>query len=222
MESTVLIYGTSLAGYRLAYALGKMGYKSIILNRGSYVDQYKNQVLSQLPLDFCWICGAMPQRLFIGLGALQVFYNAEILEVSGEPGNFKVKVKKKDQYVNNLACTECEACIEACPVEVTENGEKRKAIYVIPKIGWENIFMIDDEHCTKCGECEKVCPTGCLKIDRPEEILEINVGAIVLAPEFEEPSQKDLAQFGYGKLANVVKSCDLARKSLLTNFIKNR
>ena len=221
MESTVLIYGTSLAGYRLAYALGKMGYKSIILNRGSYVDQYKNQVLSQLPLDFCWICGAMPQRLFIGLGALQVFYNAEILEVSGEPGNFKVKVKKKDQYVNNLACTECEACIEACPVEVTENGEKRKAIYVIPKIGWENIFMIDDEHCTKCGECEKVCPTGCLKIDRPEEILEINVGAIVLAPEFEEPSQKDLAQFGYGKLANVVKSCDLARKSLLTNFIKN-
>ena len=220
-ESTVLIYGTSLAGYRLAYALGKIGYKSVILNRGDYVDQYKNQLLTQLPFDFCWICGAMPQRLFIGLGALQVFYNADILEISGEPGNFKVKVKKRDPYINNLACTECEACIRVCPVEVNENGKSRKAIYVLPKVGWENIFIIDQEHCTKCGECEKVCPTGCLKLNRPDEIIELNVGAIVLAPEFDEPNKEDLAKFGYGKFINVVKSNDLTRKSLLTNFVKN-
>lgn len=220
-ESTVLIYGTNLAGYRLVYALGKMGYKTIMLNRGAYVDQYKNQVLAQLPLDFCWACGAMPQRLFIGLGAMQVFSNADLLEVSGTAGDFKVKVRKRDPYINNFACTECEACIRACPVEVTENGGKRKAIYVMPKIGWENIFIIDEEHCTKCGECEKVCPTGCLKLEKPEETLELNVGAIVLAPEFDEPSQEDLARFGYGKLVNAVKSSDLARKSLLTNFIKS-
>jgi len=220
-ESTVLIYGTNLAGYRVAYALAKMGYKTVMLNRGAYVDQYRNQALAQLPLDFCWACGHMPQRLFIGLGAMQVFYNADLLEVSGEPGRFKVKIKKKDHYVNNFACTECEACIKACPVEVEENGTKRKAIYVHPEIAWENIFLIDEEHCTKCGECEKVCPTGCLKLERPEETMEMEVGAIVLAPEFDEPIDEDLAKFGYGTLENVVKSADLARSSLLTNFVKN-
>ncbi len=219
--STVLIYGTNLAGYRVAYALAKMGYKAVMLNRGAYVDQYGNQVLAQLPLDFCWACGHMPQRLFIGLGAMQVLYNADLLEVSGEPGRFKVKIRKRDHYVNNFACTECEACIRACPVEVEDNGNKRKAIYVHPEIAWENIFLIDEDHCTRCGECEKVCPTGCLKLERPEETIEMEVGAVVLAPEFDEPTREDLAKFGYGTLENVVKSADLARRSLLTNFVKN-
>ncbi len=219
-ESTVLVYGTNLAGYRAAYTLAKMGYKTVLLNRGSYVDQFKNQALAQLPLDFCWACGHMPQRLFIGLGALQVFYNAEVLSVEGEPGNFTVKVRKRDQYVNNLACTECEACIRACPIEVeTENG-KRKAIYVIPEIAWENIFMIDEEHCTKCKKCEEVCPTKCLAVERPTEEVELKVGAIILALEYEEPTEEDLEKFAYSH-PNVVKNSDLARRSLLTNFVKN-
>ena len=210
-NSTVLIYGTSIAGYRAAYTLAKMGYKSILLNRGAYVDQIRNQVLAQLPLDFCWACGHMPQRLFIGLGALQVFYNAEILEVSGEPGNFKVKIKKKDQFVNNLACTECEECVRVCP---------EGAIKVIPEIAWENIFYLDEEKCTKCMKCEEVCPTKCLKVERPEEELELEVGAIILAPEFEEPSDEDLEKFAISH-PNVVRNADLARKSLYTNFVRN-
>ncbi len=220
-ESTVLVYGTNLAGYRAAYALAKIGYRTVLLNRGAYVDEYRNQALAQLPLDFCWACGHMPQRLFIGLGAMQVFYNADLLEVKGEPGHFTVKIKKRDHYINNFACTECEACIRACPVEVEEAGKKRKAIYVCPEIAWENIFIIDEEHCTKCGECEKVCPTGCLKLDRTEETIEMDVGAIVLAPEYDEPTEDDLAKFGFGKVSNVVKSSDLARSSLFTNFVRN-
>ncbi len=217
-ESTVLIYGTNLSGYRAAYALGKQGYKTIMLNRGEYVDQYRNQALAQLPLDFCWACGHMPQRLFIGLGAMQVFYNADVLDVSGEAGNFTVKVKKRDPYVTNLACTECEACVRACPVTV--EGD-RKAITVHPEIAWENIFLIDEEHCTRCGECEKVCPTGALKLERKEETLELKVGAIILAPEYDEPTNEDLSPFGMGTIPNVVRNSELARGSLLTNFVRN-
>ncbi len=220
-ESTVLIYGTSLSGYRTAYALGKMGYKCVLLNRGTYVDEYRNQLLSQLPLDFCWVCGAMPQRMFIALGTLQVFYNAKILEVTGRPGAFRVKFKKRDPLVNNFACTECEACIRACPEETEVAGEKRRAIFCLPKPGWENVFLLDKDLCTGCGRCEKVCPTGALKLDRPEEIIEIKAGAIILAPEFDEPGREDLSLFGYGRYINVVKNSDLARRSLLTNFVKS-
>jgi len=60
-----------------------------------------------------------------------------------------------------------------------------------------------------------------LKIEKPVEILEADVGAIILAPEFDEPSSEDLVEFGYGKSPNVVKNSEISRKSLLTNFVKD-
>lgn len=216
-QSTVLIYGTNLGGYRAAYAFGKKGYKTILLNRGSYVDEFRNQALAQLPLDFCWICGHMPQRLFKALGCLQDEYNAEILKVEGEGGNFKVTYSKKDQLVNNFSCTECDLCIEVCPVEVGP----RKAIYVLPKAGWENIYLIDWESCTQCRKCEEICPTGALKLDRQEETVNAEVGVIILAPEFDEPTEKDLTNFSFGKSSAVRLNSDIARNSLPTNFIQD-
>jgi len=216
-ESTVLIYGTNLGGYRAAYALGKSGHKFILLNRGSYVDEMKYQALAQLPLDFCWICGHMPQRFFKAIGAMQDCYNAELQEVSGEAGNFHVKFKKRDQVVNNFVCIECDQCIEVCPVEV----DGRKAIRVIPEAGWENCYVIDFEHCTRCGDCEKVCPTDALVVERPDEVLEADVGAILLADTFEEPSNEDLHNFALGQNPSVIRNSELGRRSFLTNFVRD-
>ncbi len=221
-QSITLVYGTNLSGYRVAYALGKMGYKTILLNRGRYVDEFRNQVLAQLPLDLCWACAYAPQRLFVGMGAMQVLYNSELLEVKGEAGNFDVRIRKKDPYVNNYICAECDKCIEACPVEVTDpDGRKRKAIYTLPKMFWENIYLVDEEHCTHCGECEKACPTGAIHVDNKVEEQVVSVGAIVLAPEFDEPTEEDLSRFGWGRVANVVKNADVARASLATNFTRD-
>jgi len=216
-ESTVLIYGTNLGGYRAAYALCKKGHKVILLNRGSYVDDIRNQTLSQLPLDFCWMCGHFPQRLFKALGCVQDFYNAELLEVSGQAGDFTVKFKTKPQVVNNFICTECDECIEICP-EVVDD---RKAIYVHPEIGWENIYLIDWENCTKCNKCEEICPTDALKLERPEEVKEVKVAAIILALEFDDPTLEDLKKFGLGQSPSVVINSEIARNSLPTNFVKD-
>ncbi|MBS3818879.1 CoB--CoM heterodisulfide reductase iron-sulfur subunit A family protein [bacterium] len=216
-ESSVLVYGTNLGGYRAAYGLCKKGHQVILLNRGSYVDEIRNQTLSQLPLDFCWMCGHFVQRKFKALGCVQDFYNSRLGEVSGEAGNFKVKFKTKPQTVNNFICTECDKCVEVCPVKV--NG--RKAIYIHPEIGWENIYLIDRENCTQCKKCEEVCPTGALKLDREEEEKEVNVGAIVLALEYNEPTDEELKDFGLGESPCVVKNSEIARNSLLTNFIQD-
>ncbi len=211
-KSTVLVYGTNMSGYRTIYALGKLGYKTILLNRGKYVDEVKNQVLSQLPLDLCWACAFGPQRMFVGLGALNVFYSADILEIKGTPGNYKVKIKKKDPYVNNFICTECNKCVEVCPED---------AIEVMPKVFWENIYLINEEKCTKCGKCEEVCPTGALKLDKKEEELEVEVAGIVLSPEYVDVDKGDLEKFGYKVFKNVLKNSDIVRGNIPTSFVLN-
>jgi len=216
-ESTVLIYGTNLGGYRAAYALGKSGHKVILLNRGAYVDDLKYQALAQLPLDFCWICGHMPQRFFKAIGVMQDCYNAKLLEVSGEAGRFHVTYKKRDQVVNNFACIECDQCIEVCPVEV-KGG---KAISVIPEAGWENCYVVNFNHCTRCGACEEVCPTGAIAIDRPDEVLNADVGAIILADTFESPGEDDLEKFALGKSPSVIRNSEIGRRSFLTNFVRD-
>lgn len=216
-ESSVLIYGTNLGGYRAAYAFCKKGHKVILLNRGSYVDEIRNQTLAQLPLDFCWMCGHFPQRLFKALGCLQDYYNAELLEVSGQAGSFKVKFKTRPQTVNNFLCAECGRCIEVCPVEVGD----RRAIFEHPEVGWENIYLIDWKNCTKCKKCEEACPTGALKIERAEEIKEENVAAIILALEYDDAAEEDLRPFGLGTTPSVVRNSELARSSLLTNFVRD-
>ena len=131
-KSSVLIYGSNLGAHRASFAHCKNGHKVVFLNPGSYVDDKKNQALSQLPFDFCWICGHMPQRLFKALGCLTDNYNAEILSISGEGGNFKVKFKKRDQLVNNFACTECvdvdaqRMCFSDCECIDKEDGETKE------------------------------------------------------------------------------------------------
>jgi heterodisulfide reductase subunit A len=163
------------------------------------------------------MCGHFPQRLFKGLGCLQDFYNAELMKVSGEAGNFTVTFKTKPQVVNNFMCTECDRCVEVCPVEVGN----RKAIFVHPEIGWENIYLIDWENCTRCRKCEEICPTGAIKLDRSEETKEVQVAAVILALEYDETPPDDLSKFGFGTSPAVVSNSYLARESLPTNFIKD-
>ncbi len=54
----------------------------------------------------------------------------------------------------NEDCTNCEACVEACPNQAISMGIER--------------FVIDALRCTECvgahdePQCELVCPAGCI------------------------------------------------------------
>ena len=47
------------------------------------------------------------------------------------------------------SCTACGACVNKCP---------RQAVSFELNEKWEEVAVIDERHCMKCGLCTRICP----------------------------------------------------------------
>lgn len=141
--------------------------------------------------------------------------------MEGEVGSFKVKVRKKARYVNEDLCTGCGACAEKCPSTVEDEfnvglGE-RKAIYKYFPQGIPSTHCIDAEHCRqlgqgkKCGICAKVCQAGAVDYEQQDQLVDLEVGAIVLATGYDVFDPSVIPEYGYGRITNVVTAMEFER-----------
>ena len=69
--------------------------------------------------------------------------------------------------------------------------------------------MIDKANCTyytkgKCRVCEKVCPTGAIRFDQEDEIIERPVGSVVVATGYGVKETDFFPEYGYGKYPDVI------------------
>jgi heterodisulfide reductase subunit A len=112
-------------------------------------------------------------------------------------------------------------CTTKCPVkkipsEFNEGLGKRTAIYVPFPQAVPNKPVIDRKNCTyyikgKCKVCEIVCPTGAIRFDQEDEIVEKEIGAIVIATGFTVKQPDFFPEYGYGKFADVITGLQFER-----------
>jgi heterodisulfide reductase subunit A-like polyferredoxin len=65
--------------------------------------------------------------------------------------------------------------------------------------------------CSECLQCVYACQKHCIDHDMHEEIIELDVGAVVLAPGLETVPGDIRPELGYGRCANVVTSVEFER-----------
>lgn len=92
----------------------------------------------------------------------------------------------------------------------------RKAIYVPYAQAIPNVPTIDREACLyfktgKCQLCVKACENNAIHHDMEDEIVELDVGAIVLAGGFDPFDPSSMASFGYATNENVVTAMEMER-----------
>ncbi len=145
---------------------------------------------------------------------------SEVENVSGYVGNFAVRVRKKARYVDETACTACGECAKVCPVVVPNEFEvglgSRKAIYIPFPQAVPSAYVIDHEHCLgdvpiACGKCREVCDKKCVDFDQQDQIIDLEVGAIVVATGLDVYDPSGLDEYGYTRYANVVTSLEFER-----------
>ncbi len=145
---------------------------------------------------------------------------SEIDAVKGEHGNFTIRIKKNPRFIEEDKCIACGLCAEKCPKKVLDEYNAglntRKAAYIKYGQTVPLKYAIDSKNCIyhikgRCRACEKICPTGAINLDMQAEFVELNVGAVVLAPGFKPFSPKGIDFYGYDEIPDVVTSLEYER-----------
>jgi len=157
---------------------------------------------------------------------IELLTYSEVEEVSGYIGSFQVKVRKKARHVNAELCTGCGLCQEKCPQkripsEFEQGLGKRAAIYLPFPQAIPRVPVIDTERCTffllqKCRACEKLCPPGAIDFEQRDEILELDVGAIIVATGYAQFTSEQLPQYNYSLSPDIIDGLQFERLSSAT------
>jgi len=212
----VMVVGAGIGGSQASLDLADSGYKVHLIESTTSIGGVMAQLDKTFPTNDCAMCIVSPKLVETGRHQnIDLNINCVVEEVSGEAGNFTVKVRKKSIYIDPDVCTGCGVCGQNCPVEAidvfNEGLSKYKATSVKYPQAVPLVYAINKDLCIGCGICYGVCKAKAVQYDREDEIVEFNVGAIILAPGFDEYVPKEANLYGYGKYKNVVTSIEFER-----------
>ncbi len=234
-SNRVLIVGAGIAGMQAALDIAGSGYEVVMVDRLPSIGGHMHQLSETFPTLDCAQCIMTPRTVDVGRHELiKLHVYSEIESISGQAGDFQVRIRRKPAYVNWDVCTACGACSEACPQSIPVAFDRRlempkvlasgkvrhqgtgKAIYTLSPQAVPKKPVIDRDYCTyfqkgKCRLCEKVCPVGAIDYEQQESFADERVGTIILATGFELYPLEQLGEYGAGQVPDVIDALAMER-----------
>jgi heterodisulfide reductase subunit A len=221
----VLIVGAGIAGMQAALDIADAGHEAVLVDRLPSVGGRMAQLSETFPTLDCAQCILTPRTVEVGHHEnIRLLTYAEVEDVDGEVGDFRVRIRRHASYVDWETCTGCGLCQEKCPSKVPAEFERemghRGAIYTLSPQAVPNKPVIDAEHCIhflrdRCGACEKLCPVGAIDFEQEDSIVELDVSAIILAPGYDLYGLEQMPEYGGGEVPDVIDA--LAFERLLSS-----
>jgi heterodisulfide reductase subunit A len=217
-----LVVGGGIAGIQASLELANAGHPVYLVEREPSIGGHMAQFDKTFPTLDCSACILTPRMSEVGEHPnINLLTWSEVENVDGFVGNFTVTIRKKARYVDTDACTGCGICEQKCPKKVIDDVFEvglgfRKAVYTPFEQAVPKYPVIDRENCTyflkgTCKACEIFCPTDAIDFEQEDEIIEVEVGNIILATGFDLFDARRIPQYGYGRLANVFTSLEFER-----------
>lgn len=129
----VLIVGAGISGIHAALTMAEAGKQVHLVERSPSIGGHMSNFDKTFPTLDCSACILTPKMVGVSKHEnIHMMTYAEVVDVSGYVGNFKVKIRKKARYVDLDKCNGCGECWANCPsVTVPSQRRVRKGKLVI-------------------------------------------------------------------------------------------
>nr|MDO8087107.1 CoB--CoM heterodisulfide reductase iron-sulfur subunit A family protein [Candidatus Sigynarchaeum springense] len=212
----VAVVGAGIGGCQAALDLADAGFKVYLIESTTSIGGVMAQLDKTFPTNDCAMCIVSPKLVETGRHPnIDLLIKSKVNEVQGVAGNFTVKLTKGTLYIDRRKCTGCGVCGQECPVEAIDTFNEGLSTLKATSVKYPQavplVYAINKDVCIGCGICRGVCKANAVKYELADEPTTLNVGAIILAPGFDEFDPKPMKRFGYGKYKNVVTSIEFER-----------
>jgi len=226
IQPAAMVVGAGIAGIQTALNIASGGMNVILIEKAPFIGGHMAQLDKTFPTLDCSSCIFTPKTVEVARSRqIELLVNSEVIEVTGFVGSFKVKIRKNPTYVDYARCTGCGDCVEACalkkgvPSEFEEGMARRRAIYIPFPQAVPLKAVVDPQNCLllskgKCKKpCVEACKAGAIHFDQKEEMIEKEVGSIVIATGYDPFDPHLLPQYGYGVYDNILTNLQFERLS---------
>lgn len=211
-----LVIGGGIAGVRCALDIADAGYPVYLVEKEPSIGGVMAQLDKTFPTLDCSICIEGPLLSEAGRSKnITIIPNAEVVEVKGRVGEFKVRVRVNPTYVDPDKCNGCGECVNICPVyqpnKYDADLKPVKAIYCPFAQAVPLKYVINMDYCIECGLCMKACTRAAINLEDEPKTVELNVGAIVVAVGSDLFNPRLKPEYHYGQYENVIANMEFER-----------
>lgn len=217
IKGDILIIGGGISGISAAVEIAEFGHHVTIVEREPSLGGRVSRTYQYFPKLCPPYCG------------LEIYYKrirsnpnidfitmAEVEKIDGTVGDFNVSVKVAPRYVNGK-CTACGDCIEACPVERSNEWnygmDTTKAIHLPHELAFPLRYVIDDQVCpgSECAKCVPACKYDAIELDMQPTQLQLKADAIIVATGWKPYDISNVDYYHFDQFENVITNTMMER-----------
>lgn len=239
VTDAAMVIGGGIGGITAALELARMGHKTYLIEKTPSIGGRMAQLDKTFPTNDCSACILTPMMVeAYSHPNIETFAYSEVDAVDGFIGNYSVKIRKKQTYVDWDKCTGCGDCAAKCPAkapdEFDEGLANRSAAFIMFPQAVPKKAVVDMDACINCGgrtigsepkvnqktgkqilaPCERACPADAinrtLPLDPDGEIVEVKVGTIITATGYKVMGKENFKEMA-PESPNVITALQLER-----------